>query len=271
MQTAKAVVQDPAQNQSVETRALFDSGSQRSYITENLAKLLELAPIEEETLTLCTFGSKDIKKIPSNVVDLDVRTIDNKSIRMRVNTTPCITRDFTKSCLPPSVDRSRFESLQFADNYFSEEPNSSIQLLIGNDYYFKFILQDRRVVKDGLYLINTRLGWMFTGRVEIDTPRDAHLTECTLALGNWVRPGIVDLPLQIPVPLKRSMKRELERETDLNGDFETGRASTTICCGIVCETTWQKNLYPAFGAVNESDYLPLWRLVSRYSKPQLFE
>ena len=153
MQTAKAVVQDPAQNQSVETRALFDSGSQRSYITENLAKLLELTPIEEETLTLCTFGSKDIKKIPSNVVDLDVRTIDNKSIRMRVNTTPCITRDFTKSCLAPSVDRSRFESLQFADDYFSEEPNSSIQLLIGNDYYFKFILQDRRVVRDGLYLI----------------------------------------------------------------------------------------------------------------------
>ena len=46
MQTPKALVQNPTKEQPVEAHALFVSGSQRSYITETLARRLELSPIE---------------------------------------------------------------------------------------------------------------------------------------------------------------------------------------------------------------------------------
>ena len=186
MQTAKALVQNPAMDDSVEARALFDCGSQRSYITEALATQLKLSPIEEESLTLCTFGTKDITSFPSRTVDLEVRTVHNKSIRIRVNTTPCITHDLKREILPSSIDRAQFNSVQLADDYFSEESEYSIDILIGNDYYFKFMLQERRVVREGLYLINTRLGWMLTGRVESDGSNGPVLAELTFALTNFV-------------------------------------------------------------------------------------
>ena len=184
MQTAKAIVQNPAKEQPVEARALFDSGSQRSYITENLARRLELSPIDEETLTLGTFGTKDITKFSSQLVDLEVRTTQKKSIRIRLNTTPCITHDLKRESLPSSIDRAQFNSVRLADDYFSEESEYSIDLLIGNDYYLKFMLQERRLVREGLYLINTRLGWMLTGRVESTGSNSPGLADLTFALTN---------------------------------------------------------------------------------------
>ena len=239
MQTAKAVVRDLSLNHSVETRALFDSGSQRSYITENLAKQLELTPVDVEGLQLCTFGTKEITQIPSQVVDLEVRTLNNKSVRMRLNTTPCITRDLKRTSLPSSIDPAQFDSVHLADNYFSAESEYSIELLIGNDYYFKFILPDRRIVRDGLYLINTRLGWMLTGRVERDSPPDPNLTECTLALANSrVLPREQTLLSKESLPLKKAGQMvEHKIENQFSSECPTIHASISTNFATQCETS----------------------------------
>lgn len=57
VQTAKAEVKNKNNLKHQEVRILFDSGSQRTYVTENLAEKLQLSKKGEEELKLETFGS----------------------------------------------------------------------------------------------------------------------------------------------------------------------------------------------------------------------
>ena len=52
-----------------------------------------------------------------------------------------------------------------ADTLPREKESSSIELLIGNDFYLDFILPQRVDLQPGLYMLTTKLGWMLSGRV----------------------------------------------------------------------------------------------------------
>ena len=41
----------------------------------------------------------------------------------------------------------------------------TLELLIGNDYYNDIILDERKKIQDNLYVINSKLGWIISGRV----------------------------------------------------------------------------------------------------------
>ena len=59
LQTAQAKVYNPSSPHKVtKLRALLDSGSQRSYITERAQRLLRLEAEGEERLSIATFGSE---------------------------------------------------------------------------------------------------------------------------------------------------------------------------------------------------------------------
>ncbi|KAH3747904.1 hypothetical protein DPMN_182339 [Dreissena polymorpha] len=51
-----------------------------------------------------------------------------------------------------------------ADNIPSECDYSSVELLIGNDYYLDILLSQKMQLQPGLYLLSSKLGWMLTGR-----------------------------------------------------------------------------------------------------------
>ena len=61
LQTARAVATNGSRSKPV--RILFDTGSQRSYVTNDLAKQLKLTPLKRETLHLNTFGNSQTMKI----------------------------------------------------------------------------------------------------------------------------------------------------------------------------------------------------------------
>ena len=58
MQTATADISNPNSKQMQNVRLLFDTGSHRTYITESLAKRLNLKRGEESEINLVTFGSE---------------------------------------------------------------------------------------------------------------------------------------------------------------------------------------------------------------------
>ena len=58
MQTAKSHTKNPSKGIQESVRILFDSGSQRTYITENLAKKLNLKLGKVNEIALVTFGSE---------------------------------------------------------------------------------------------------------------------------------------------------------------------------------------------------------------------
>ena len=60
LQTASAAICRPDKPEaSVQARILFDSGSQKSYVSQRLKEALSLKPIHSETLVIKTFGSTD--------------------------------------------------------------------------------------------------------------------------------------------------------------------------------------------------------------------
>ena len=77
MQTAKANIRNPIEGTQENGRILFDSGSQRTYITESLARKLNLKLGEMNEITLLTFGSKKPKtqKTPSTTFDIKLTEV----------------------------------------------------------------------------------------------------------------------------------------------------------------------------------------------------
>ena len=70
LQTARVMV---FSEQPVPVRVLFDSGSQMSYITENLQRKLNPKPVKVERLYLNTFGTTNYKTQSCNIVRLSLQ------------------------------------------------------------------------------------------------------------------------------------------------------------------------------------------------------
>ena len=62
LQTASAIAKNEDGSKSIRVKVLFDSGSQRSYVTDRLKSRLGLKPKKTETLHLNTFGEKNFRK-----------------------------------------------------------------------------------------------------------------------------------------------------------------------------------------------------------------
>ena len=65
------------------------------------------------------------------------------------------------------------KDIELADDIPLENECSTIDILIGNDYYLDLILSQRVEVQPGLYLLASKLGWIVTGRTfDSDTQRN---------------------------------------------------------------------------------------------------
>ena len=51
-----------------------------------------------------------------------------------------------------------------ADTLPIEKESSTVDLLIGNDYYLGIVLPQEVEVKPGLYMLDSKLGWILAGR-----------------------------------------------------------------------------------------------------------
>lgn len=66
-----------------------------------------------------------------------------------------------------------------ADSLPTEKETTTIDLLIGNDYYLEFILPHKVEIQQGLYMLASKLGWILTGRT---TEPAADKTECIMLI-----------------------------------------------------------------------------------------
>ncbi|VDI73293.1 Hypothetical predicted protein [Mytilus galloprovincialis] len=167
MQTAKTDVVNPKNKEKVETRILFDSGSQRTYISQSLASKLKLKGDKEEELKLVTFGSEKPKIVKTSSTNLSIKLNNGKNFNLVANIVPVISGCVHRK----SLDASTMEHLkhfvkevELADELPFQNESSSIELLIGNDYYLDLILSNKVEIQPGLYLLASKLGWIVTGR-----------------------------------------------------------------------------------------------------------
>ena len=78
MQTATVVVKNFQGDTSEKIRLILDSGSQRSYITESVAKGLKLPLDSTERLSVVTFGTDKPKKIDCKLSKVQLCLKDKK-------------------------------------------------------------------------------------------------------------------------------------------------------------------------------------------------
>ena len=135
LQTSKACVCNLNETKKSTLRMLFDSGSRRTFLNENVKERLNLKSIGKEKLLINTLSEKT-----SFLKEFDIMKIKLKSIGDFIIDSVCI----PSVCTPLSnqqcnkVDNvfPHFRNLKFADNI--NEQNKKIDLLIGADYYHKF-------------------------------------------------------------------------------------------------------------------------------------
>ena len=126
LQTATATAVNDDGSRSTNVRILFDTGSQRSCMTNSLKTRLGLKTVKTETLHLNTFGEKGYRKKRCDVVVLNLKTKRNDLIGISALNYPVI-------CFPLPAKVSireypHLHGLQMADSSKDDQP---IDLLIG--------------------------------------------------------------------------------------------------------------------------------------------
>lgn len=171
MQTAKSTIANPKNKMEKEVQILLDSGSQRTYLTEHKAKELGLRYEGEQEIKVVTFGSSQTKVLKTKIAKLKLKLKDGSDMLITANIVPTITGTTTKMPLAiykKDAFKSLSRHLKLADQVPVKAEAGTIDLLIGNDFYLDIIQSERIQIEDGLYLLSSKLGWILTGRTDVN-------------------------------------------------------------------------------------------------------
>ena len=134
MQTATVEVENLQKSRQVTTRLLLDPGSQRTYITNELAEKLQLRITGSETLTVYTFSASKPRELHTSVTELRLLAKDGSPLHLRVNAVPKITGNLQRAYFNPEKFSHLLTDIPLANSVPSTKETANIELLLGNDY-----------------------------------------------------------------------------------------------------------------------------------------
>jgi len=144
----------------VEANILFDEGSQRSFLTEELARELTLTPYRCEHINLLSFGSDKPLYKQMDAVLFKIRTI-TELMQLSALVVPTIATPFTNPIDSETLQLPHLQEFPLAHPVTTAE-NFEISLLIGADYYWEFV-GDHIVRGMGPTAMNSKLGYLLSG------------------------------------------------------------------------------------------------------------
>jgi len=167
IQTPTTTALNTSGDHSIPVRMILDSGSQRTYITQKLAKNLKLKLSKPESVTVVTFVSDKPKQITYRPTELRLTLKDGRSILIGASVVPQITGRISRVLINSDnvafLKSADWES-KLADTLPNGSEHTSIELLIGNGYYFDLLLPRKMEFGAGLFLFQSKLGWILGGR-----------------------------------------------------------------------------------------------------------
>lgn len=166
--TTASVVVVSSNGHKINCKALLDSGSQVSFITENLVNLLRYTPVRKNTHISGISGGKTSS---NHMVDLNFFAHSDINCEHGFKVTCAILNKIT--CELP-LYKINTENLHLPDNIVLADPlfhtPSRIDLLLGADIYYNLITNGIiKLGKDLPTLQNTYLGWMVSGPIKNNT------------------------------------------------------------------------------------------------------
>lgn len=149
----------------VAMKLILDVASGRSYITEKAAKSIGLKPQSHDMLTYASFGSdkSTSRRVPT--ADIKIKTKNETWIKAQVTIVPVITSPVNKY----PVSKSEFpilNTVELAEPIATSPEQVELDILIGLDHYFAFVLKDRIDLTSKLVLMHTQLGWVPAGAID---------------------------------------------------------------------------------------------------------
>ena len=139
LQTAYSKVFNNEPSLSSTAHIMFDSGSQKSYITADWKKKLHLKTIRNEKIIIKTFGSTEGKVSIVDVVNLKIKCRNNEFVNIEALCVPVICSSLLgQKPFEISKIHTEFGKLYLAD-YKQNIEEKNISILIELDYYFSFI------------------------------------------------------------------------------------------------------------------------------------
>lgn len=97
MQTAMIQIKGQSSEQPIQVRAILDSGSQRSYITENMAEILKVEMQSNQTLSVLTFGSSKPNEVKMSTVSIEILMKEGNSLPLKFDVVNKITGPMTRA------------------------------------------------------------------------------------------------------------------------------------------------------------------------------
>ncbi|XP_064388661.1 uncharacterized protein LOC135336735 [Halichondria panicea] len=164
LQTARSIVHNPAKSEtSIEVRLLFDSGSQKSYITERAKNLLALEPSGEQLLSIATFGSNREQAKVCTIVNVGMCLKGYPPMSLSLYVVPTICGPLVGQHITTCFENTQqFMGLDFAD-YSDGRSSLEVDVLIGSDYYWDLVTGSVCRSEGGPTAIHTKLGWVLSG------------------------------------------------------------------------------------------------------------
>ena len=126
---------------------------------------------------MCTSGSKTSKDLITGTSEILMLLKDGTLFKMKVNIVPRISGTISRMAVSAGKLKKVVNAFDLADSIPYEEESSTIDILLGNDYYLDLVMctgEQRKEISPRLYLILSKLGWILTGRLDCDI-LDSHL------------------------------------------------------------------------------------------------
>jgi len=149
---------------------LLDSGSQRTFITTKLAQQLKLQLDYKEHLSISTFGAVKARDIDAHVVSFKMKAKDGSFMLLSANVLKQITGIIHRS---PLLQKDlEFLKLipqdQLADTIPNAAETTIVDILIGADFFWNVMGNDKVVLPSGMFMLQSKLGYIVTGRCSGD-------------------------------------------------------------------------------------------------------
>ena len=154
-------------SRSATANLLFDEGSQRSFITQDLASSLALQPYQREDINISSFGANCHLNRQIDVAMINLLTSDGQAIRLSVLVVPRIATPLQNTASISVTHLPHLQNLQLAHPLASEQ-EFEISLLVGADHYWD-IVGDHivRGVGGGPIAVASKLGYLLSGPVQL--------------------------------------------------------------------------------------------------------
>ena len=148
---------------SVEARALLDSASSASFVSERLVQALSL-PRFNEQVRVSGIGGTSQRTPTQSIANFQIAPVGIRKRRMGVTAVivPRVTCDLPLTHVPFQLDWSHITDLPLADPAFGQP--SRIDILLGVDIFLDVLRQGRRSGPSGSpTALETEFGWLLCG------------------------------------------------------------------------------------------------------------